>query len=166
MYIIATFYAQSLFCKALATNIIIYPASGTYMNDIEVMPREIAYFESEGIEFRNRTFIEVKIDDWPIIKMNAFAGSVIFWPELLKSSEKTGKYLIFTCICGVADDSGWEVINVIHSDNQISWVFERNGEHKYHFDKRKYIHQIRECEKRLKLSEYPLDLESAIFPER
>ena len=135
------------------------------MNSITLYPDEVSSIEIEGIDFRDNTFIEMLIDGTSMSEMLSFEHGTIYWPELKSSIEKSGKYLIFTCFCGIADDSGWEEIQVSHSDNKIEWAFERNGLQKYSFDKEKYLKEILACENMLNLSQYPLAIEQAVFPE-
>jgi hypothetical protein len=40
--------------------------------------------------------------------------------ELGKSIKEGGKYLIFTCACGIADDGGWDYIDVIKKEERKS----------------------------------------------
>ena len=134
------------------------------MNEIAIYPKEIENLEAEGIVFKNSTFIGMMIDGELIDEIKAFEDGTVYWPELKRSLEGTGKYLIFTCICGVAEDAGWEEINVIHSNSEVAWKFERDGEHKFIFDKADYLYQIQQCEKILNLKEFPLAVENATFP--
>jgi len=134
------------------------------MNDIAIFPEEIDYFEAEGIKFCKNTFINILIDGTSINEMKEFEDGTVYWPELKKSTEKNGNYLIFTCVCGIAEDAGWEEINVVHSEKMVTWIFERNGENRYQFDKDDYLNKIQRCEKLLNLSEFPLAVENATFP--
>ena len=135
------------------------------MNDIAIYPSEFDFLEIEGIEFVCKTFIEILIDGDSISGLRAFESGVVFWPELVRSLDGCGKYLIFTCACGLAEDSGWELIDVQHSKNEVSWVFERNGDQVYTFEKSEYFKQIHNCEKLFNLSEYPLAIKRTLFPE-
>ncbi len=135
------------------------------MNSIIINPKEVEYLEEEGISFSNKTFIEILIDKFHYNKFDAFQDGVVYFPELKRSTEKTGKYLIFTSICGIADDAGWDRINVDHSGKEIFWEIERNGYHKFIFDRIEYIEQVNKCEKQLKLSEFPFAIKHVVFPE-
>ena len=134
------------------------------MNSITLYPNEVSSMEVEGINFKDKTFIKMLIDGIPMNEMSSFEDGAIYWPELKCSAEKSGKYLLLTCFCGVAEDAGWEEIQVAHSGNNIEWVFERNGMQKYSFDKEEYLKEILACEKMLNLSQYPLAIEYAVFP--
>ncbi|MCP3926223.1 MAG: hypothetical protein GY714_26965 [Desulfobacterales bacterium] len=135
------------------------------MNKITINQKEIKFYEEEGIVFSNKIFIEIQIDELHFKEMNAFEGGAIYFHELKKSAKKTGEYLIFTCICGIADDAGWDKINVVHSKNEIYWEFERNGSQKFKFDRIEYIEQVIKCEKLLNLSKFYLAIENVVFPE-
>lgn len=131
------------------------------MNDIAIFPNEVESLKAEGIEFHNNSFIEINIDGDSISALKDFEDGTVFWPELKKSSEKSGSYLIFTCICGIAEDAGWEEVQVTHSESAITWEMDRRS---YVFDKSDYISQVYRCEKLLNISEFPLAVENAVFP--
>ncbi len=95
----------------------------------------------------------------------SFEDGTVYWPELKASSIESGRYLIFTCACGVAEDAGWELVKVTHTISEVIWEFDRNGDQKFTFDKSNYLVQIEACENSMNLSEYPLAVEQAIFPE-
>ncbi len=134
------------------------------MNLISIYPKEIDSLEKDGLEFYNNTFIEVIIDGYPLKDTEAFEDGEVFWPELKRSIEGSGKYLIFTCICGVAEDAGWEEINVIHKENMIIWEFDRNSSFQFRFNKEDYIKEVNLCESLLNLSDFPLGVDEAIWP--
>jgi hypothetical protein len=79
----------------------------------------------DGVLFKNCAIIELFIDEKNITQTD-FKGSFIHFDELKSSTQGTGKFLIFTCACGVADDAGWQRINVIHQHDQIDWQFTYN----------------------------------------
>lgn len=134
------------------------------MNSIEVNPRVIYdKIEHEGIEFSRCTFIDVHIDGLRLETGDTFDG-VAYWPELRKSIEGSGSYLLFTCYCGIAQDSGWEPITVQHENSSVVWFFERNGSRRYVFSKSDYLSAIRRCEEALDLDRYPLAVATAIWP--
>jgi hypothetical protein len=135
------------------------------MNSIKITPRKVeGQIEHEGIEFSHCTFIDIYVDGVRLDLTDSFEG-VAYWPELRKSADGSGTYLVFTCYCGVADDAGWEPIVVKHKDQCVTWSFKRNGPRKYLFGASEYISAISQCEKALELNQYPLAVESAVWPE-
>ena len=121
--------------------------------------------EIHGIRFHNETLINLIINGTAIDQFKFFGDGTVYWPELKASAQEAGSYLIFTCHCGIADDAGWEKINVTHTDGKIIWSFNRNGKQTFGFNANAYKDAIRECESRLDLNRYPLAIKDAIFPE-
>lgn len=137
------------------------------MQTITIFPTEVKdTIEHEGISFSNCTFIEIYVDGVPFEKLEEFEdGGVVYWDELKKSTEGSGKYLIFTCYCGIPDDAGWDYINVEHKESKISWRFERNIDAKFIFSKIEYINEIKSCEETFDLEKYPLAINISGYPE-
>jgi len=135
------------------------------MNELLIRPEEVELLSRDGIEFKNNTFIELDIDHQSYLIDKAFEEGTVYWPELKASSLSSGEYLIFTCACGIADDSGWNLITVTHSKSEVIWNFNRNGKQQFCFDKANYQSQIKVCEGLMNLTEFPLAVEQAVFPE-
>lgn len=135
------------------------------MNDIIIVPKEIQKAISyEGIEFSNCTFIDIFIDGVSIEESEDFESGVVCWDQLQGSSLQEGKYLLFTCYCGIPDDAGWGYIFVEHSTEHIVWHFDRITEIKYRFNKLDYIEQIASCKKLLNLDPFPLAVPTSSEP--
>ena len=135
------------------------------MNQIIIYPNEVKNIVLEGINFPSNTFIEFIIDGEPFHELEAFEDGTVYWPELLASAKREGDFLLFTCVCGVAQDAGWELIKVSHTSSEIIWEFVRNGDQYFVFEKQSYIKQIEHCAKLLNLTEFPLAIEHAAFPD-
>ena len=134
------------------------------MNKIAVTARQVSEkLEIEGIEFDSCTFIDIAVDAERLDTELNFDGT-IYWPELLRSKEKPGSYLLCTCFCGIAEDSGWEPITVLHESGAVVWSFERNGMRRYTFTIADYEFAIKECEKTLDLDHFPLAVPAAVWP--
>lgn len=116
----------------------------------------------DGIEFRNCGIIEYYFDnEKPIFA----AESLIVFPELEKSAQKNGIYLIFTSASGITDELGWEGICVTHGQDIVMWDFEYDdADYQFVFSKNQYLNSISKIKKLI--SEYPkLDIEPvALFP--
>ncbi|KZZ46995.1 hypothetical protein A3759_18480 [Thalassolituus sp. HI0120] len=135
------------------------------MNQLLIRPEEVELLSRDGIEFKNNTFIELDVDHQPYLIYEAFEEGTVYWPELKASCLCSGEYLIFTCACGIADDAGWNLITVTHSESEVIWDFYRNGKQRFCFDKANYQSQINECERQMNLIQFPLAVEHAVFPE-
>ncbi len=101
-------------------------------------------FIIDGIIFNDIYYIDIFIDNKNIRDFNEdFYDVMIFFSELKKSIYKAGKYLIFTCASGIADDGGWEGVNVINKKETIEWSF-YHGErtYLYKFSKRDILMKI------------------------
>jgi hypothetical protein len=135
------------------------------MNTIAATARQVSEkLEIQGIEFDSCTFIDISVDGVRIDTEINFDGT-IYWPELLRSIEGPGSYLLFTCFCGISDDAGWDPITVLHENGTVVWSFERNGMRRFVFPIADYALAIRECEKTLDLNRFPLAVANAVWPE-
>ncbi|WNO09146.1 hypothetical protein [Teredinibacter sp. KSP-S5-2] len=133
--------------------------------DIAIFPKEVVgTVMHEGIEFSSCTFIEIFLDGASFCEIEDFEGGVVVWDELKKSAVDSGKYLIFTCYCGIPEDGGWDFINVTHLDNEIIWEFDRVSCRKIVFNKADYISQINDCGALLRLESYPLAMPVSRIP--
>lgn len=96
------------------------------INDVSI---ELVYSKPQsklmldGIIFTDIYYIDIIIDGVNIRNFNDnFVDSFVVYPELQASIEDQGKYLIFTCACGVADDGGWSGVDVIFMSDIIKWI--------------------------------------------
>ncbi len=80
----------------------------------------------DAISFSNIAFINPIVDGKSLFESEDFADSFMVYEELMKSSKDSGKYLLFTCACGVADDGGWNGVNVEKNDTEVNWEIDRN----------------------------------------
>jgi hypothetical protein len=133
------------------------------MTVLKIVPRVVESAEHEGIKFSCCTFIDIYIDDEPLNMNSSFEG-VVYWPELRKSAEGSGAFLLFTCYCGIAEDGGWEPVEVKHDATSVSWLFERNGSREYRFSRSDYLFAVTRCETDLDLERYPLAVFAAAWP--
>jgi hypothetical protein len=120
----------------------------------------------EGIRFDKCSYIKLFIDDIDIRTLEDFEDVLIVFSELEESTNTGGKFLIFTCACGIADDGGWDYINVVHTSNFIEWSFSRGTEYYYKFDKQELLREFANLNLRIQnLKEYPLIPEFIVYPE-
>ena len=127
---------------------------------------ENSSIELSHIPFENSAFI------WPTAKsdLKMFVGDdgLIVPSELEKSTYSSGDYLIFTDVSGIADDGGWDYVQVIHEDKLVYWRFEFNrGQIELVFDLPEYKKEIVGIMNQLELLPKNIIIEPSqvIFPE-
>ena len=121
----------------------------------------------DGITFSNVCIIKIMIDGYDLDEREYFRDSLVYFDELKGSYKKSGRYLIFTCGNGIADDGGWEGVDVVVTDSLVKWSIELGYsiDH-FTFDKKEYEQEINSVEKYLnRNSSLILEPSSVIFPE-
>jgi hypothetical protein len=97
----------------------------------------------DGIVFKDTALITATIDNMSIGEFGDFGDSLVVLDELVKSCAGTGKYLIFTCACGIADDAGWELIEVVHRASEIDWIMQTDQKPViFSFSKKEYVSEV------------------------
>lgn len=135
--------------------------------DLEVIPTNQT-ITIDGINFSGVAYILLFIDDICMNRQQPFDEAFVIFEELHKSVSKSGKYLLFTSVSGIADDAGWNPVEVIISGEEATWMFEINDlTIKYSFDKNEYDSEIKGLEE--KIMQLPLEIKlepiSIIWPE-
>lgn len=119
-----------------------------------------------GIHFCDVAIVKAAIDGEDIDENEYFKDSLIYFDELKKSKLGTGRYLIFTCACGIAEDGGWEGGKVEINDTIVCWKIEMwNETLQYFFDREQYEHEIDSMNEHLGRCGLPLEPLNVIFPE-
>lgn len=119
-----------------------------------------------GIRFHDCVIVRALIDGELINEKNGFEDSLIYIDELARSAERSGRYLIFTCACGIAEDGGWEGVEVNHYQNEVTWNFELGDEqYKFIFSKRDYLSEVDSVVGAVKRSTLSVEPSHVIFPE-
>ena len=123
----------------------------------------------DGVPFSNVAMITLRIDGTQVLRAPDFSSALIHFPELMASCHSSGTYLIFTCACGIADDGGWEGVQVVHDEECIRWSFSVNATpYAYVFDARQYREAVEQV--RIRLETLPahvtLEPQHVVFPER
>ncbi len=120
----------------------------------------------EGIEFRKCSYIKLFIDNVDMRTLEEFDDMLIVFSELQKSTEINGKFLIFTCACGIADDGGWEYVDVTHSNDTIEWSFYRNKKYHFNFNRQDYLSEFDSLNLKIKdIKDYHLIPRNVVYPE-
>jgi len=132
---------------------------------IEEHTKENELFK-HGILFNNSLIIKMLIDGEEVEKFENFEDAFIVLDELKMSAKGSGKYLIFTCACGIAEDGGWEGVDVSIDQGKIAWKFEvADKQYRYIFDKSEYLTEIDSILGLINSSELKIEPKSVIFPE-
>jgi hypothetical protein len=118
-----------------------------------------------GIQFRDSLIVKMLIDGDDVFECPGFEDAMVFYPELLASIEGSGKYLIFTCSCGIAEDGGWEGVVVRHVGQIVSWSFDVGGRRvDYSFDAENYRNEIFSIQLPISRTHLTLEPSRVIFP--
>lgn len=118
----------------------------------------------EDILFSNCAFIQLFVDSKEFMAITDRLALVV-WKELKKSSLNSGNFLLLTCCCGIADDGGFDFVNVTHTDKIIEWKFTDDSNIIWKFDKSSYITQIDKLQNEIEFLRVPLAPIDVIFPE-
>ncbi len=96
----------------------------------------------EGEALRGTLAIELWIDGQHFRKIFQHTDAVVIFDELVKSTQKSGKYLIFGCSCGIPECGAWNFVNVEKTEQTIRWQFERGEQYYFIFEKGNYVRAI------------------------
>ena len=135
---------------------------------MDILAFELKYIKHsiiDGIIFENAVFVKIIINS---IKVNITKDTLAIASELIQSSKGSGKYLIFTSISGIADELGWDYVNVTQKHNTINWYFEyENQIYNYNFSKIQYIDVIYNLEQKINNipNKFHLEPSEVVFPE-
>ncbi|MHA7632472.1 hypothetical protein [Corallococcus sp. M7] len=120
----------------------------------------------DGIRFSDVAFVGICIDGEELRARPQLSDAVVVFDELERSATGSGRYLIFTCACGVAEDGGWEGVDVEHGESSVCWTFEVASESfRFVFDRAHYVEEIAALRTKLAQEVLPLDPRGAVFPE-
>lgn len=126
-------------------------------------------FVISNLRFCNITYLALYLDEVNVLRDDArFEDSWLVWQELANSATQSGQYLLFTSLTGIADEGGWEYVQVFHQREHVEWSFRRDEEQlAYRFDKPAYVAAIQYIERVLTLTApgLPLVPEHVLFPE-
>ena len=124
--------------------------------------------EIDGIAFSNIAYVLVFVGEINLFTQHLFQDSFLVFKELKNSISKSGKYLLFTSVSGIADDAGWEYVEVLHEENSVTWNIQRdNILLSYVFDRKDYLKEILMIEKKIKNLNSNMKLEPShvVYPE-
>ncbi len=123
-------------------------------------------FEYESIIYSNCAFIKLIIDNIDLIKETKDRKGVVVWSELKKTKDNSGKFLILTCVCGVADDGGFQLVTVEHGETIVKWIFNDETKLLWEFDKMDYDLKLSKLDSQIEKLTVPLEPTNILFPER
>ncbi len=124
--------------------------------------------EIDGVSFSNMAYLLVFVDGVNLFTLDLFQESFLVFKELKNSISKSGKYLLFTGVSGIADDAGWEYVEVFHEENSVTWKVRRDDTlRSYIFDRIDYLKEISIVEKKIELLNSSMKLEPlyVVYPE-
>lgn len=123
--------------------------------------------EYESIIYSNCAFIRLVIDGVNLITSTEDRKGVIVWEEIRKTVNDSGQYLILTCVCGIADDAGFDLVEVERKENSVSWKFNDESNWNWEFPIDEYDEEINRVGKEINEMEINITLEpdNVIFPE-
>jgi hypothetical protein len=124
-------------------------------------------FEYENITFTNCVFLKLKVDGINLITRNKDRKGIIVWDELKKTLTKSGQFLILTCICGVADDAGFDFVDIKRNEHSVSWRFNDESKLNLEFRKKEYDQELLRLKKEINKLDTKIKLEpiNLIYPE-
>ncbi|WP_147445687.1 hypothetical protein [Corallococcus aberystwythensis] len=122
--------------------------------------------ELDGIRFSEVAFVRIGIDGEELQSRPQFSDALVVFDELEKSATGSGRYLIFTCACGIAEDGGWEGVEVDLDDSTVRWTLEVASEPiRFVFDRALYVSEINGLRRQLAHEALPLAPRGVVFPE-
>jgi hypothetical protein len=105
------------------------------------------------------------VDIIDLIKETEDRKGVVVWGELNKAKNNSGDFLILTCMCGVADDGGFNLITVDRGENLVKWTFNDDTKIKWTFDKVQFDQELLQLETQVQNLKLPLEPKNVLFPE-
>lgn len=119
----------------------------------------------DGTTFRDVALVTLVINGTDTRNMAVFADGLIVPEELERSAYKSGRYLIFTSVNGVADDGGWNPVDVRVSEDSVGWRFVRDSiPHMWCFARFEYSEQTSELHELLAKTKLPIEPRYVIQP--
>jgi|GEM_PF-2922306 len=112
-----------------------------------VMKNETLFID--GIDFCDTLFIRPKINGMDIIADFYNNDCLAVADKWINASMRSGDYLLFTSLIGVADDGGWSLQPVVHGDGIITISIPDANEKiiKFNFSAEKYRSVIGKMQK-------------------
>jgi hypothetical protein len=137
------------------------------MNDIDFkleVLRDKETFEYESIIYSNCAFVKLIIDGIDLIKESEDRKGVVVWEELKKTRDNSGDFLILTCVCGIADHAGFNLITVDREAEMIRWTF-NDTNIVWQFDKADYDLKLSKLNSQIETLTVNLEPTNVTFPE-
>jgi len=109
---------------------------------------DIKVTEDEGIlgdagePLQGTLAIQLWIDEQNFSKKFLDDDTVMVFDELIKSTNDSGKYLLFGCSLGIPDCSAWSRVDVEKTDDTVNWQFEKGRQYYFIFEKGNYVRAI------------------------
>ena len=122
--------------------------------------------QMDGIRFSDVAFVRMSINGEDLRTRPPFSDAVVVFDELERSATGSGRYLIFTCACGIAEDGGWEGVDVVFTASTVRWTLEVGLESiRFAFNRAHYVSEIDALRMRVSQEVLPLEPRGVVFPE-
>ncbi|WP_123784074.1 hypothetical protein [Corallococcus macrosporus] len=123
--------------------------------------------KKEGILFSDVAVVKMFIDGEDVEASGCLGDDVlVYFDELEKSLSASGNYLIFTCVCGMAEDGGWEGVKVVLNEDVVTWEFEAGGRVLwFSFARDEYASEIKSARAMIGTTAFPLEPRKVGFPK-
>lgn len=138
------------------------------MNNIDFkleILRDKETFEYENIIYSKCAFIKLIVDGVDLIMETETRKGVIVWDELKKTLDNSGEFLILTCVCGIADDAGFNLVTVDRGEKEIKWTFNDDTDIVWRFDKTDYDLKLLRLNVQIEKLIVNLEPTNVTFPE-
>lgn len=147
------------------------------MSQIELFNRcsfsvkDISGQHIDGMTFERAVVVSMQIDGQSLASVLGLdeTEAVVVYSELLRSRSEEGTYLIFCGLSGIADDYGWDGVDIAWCEGHVRWMFinQHDSHISWQFEERQYMAAIEEIEGQILLlpdavSVKPIHI---IFPE-
>jgi len=132
---------------------------------------ENAHLFIDGIDFSKSLFVKPVINGEDIIAEKFDHDALMVLSEWERCAKKSGEYLLFTSLIGVADDGGWELCTVNHDAGVVSIKIPyEDSVIKYNFDATVFSNSIKLLAEEVSslLAKKPsihLEPQNVVFPE-
>ena len=141
------------------------------VNSIKFLIQKNDKLVLNGIDFSRSIFIRPLIDDIDMFSDHLEQNALMVFSEWKMCSKKSGDYLLFTSLIGIADDGGWRLCPTHHEEGFIfiNMPYD-NRLIEYKLDKNFMQMAIKELEDRMVLiiskePDFHLEPTDVIFPE-
>jgi hypothetical protein len=108
--------------------------------------------EIGGIFFDSSILIKLIVDGEDVIQSKMDGDALLNFDAFFNSTKKDGRYLLFTSLTGIADDGGWDYIEVKHQYQEVLINFTySNYKFDFKFSKKQYLEEVEKTKLNIEL---------------